>query len=383
MASINVLNSWVRSHGVPGAQPPSPPAGGGDGNVIVPPPGETFSTRFSVKLDDPAYTSPAALMFLSTQLQADYAAVGVQTSYESIELDQAQAEETNRQQQEQLQAIADALRKAAEASAASRAAGWGGAAAGAAGAIAGSVALIAMGPLGMLVAAAICIFAALELSNQVLKECDVKTADGTKTLDVGVGGMVDAIIAQQISDGTIVIAETDSEGNKIMPDNVPPGTLVMTKDELSVYQAVWTATAAIGVAGGLAGGGFGAAARFEKVLKAAMTADAAAKAGSSLGRTASTVANAADTAAIVTQAATQTAVTTANVFVANAQGDAKEARAQADTLEAQMKLFSQLIEIHRKAVDEALRQLNESVRNSVEQFKNLSETARYAVRSNA
>lgn len=383
MASIDALNNWVRSYGVPGTQPPAPPAGGSGGNATLPPPGETFSSRFSVRLEDPSCTTPAALMFLSTQLQADYTAVGVQTSFESIELDQAEAEEANRQQQHQLQAIADAFRKAAEASAASRAAGWGGAAAGLAGAAAGSVALIAMGPLGMLVAAAICIFAALELTNQVLKECDVKTADGTKTLDVGVGGMVDAIIAQQISDGTIVIAETDSEGNKIMPENVPPGALVMTKDELSVYQAVWTATAAVAVAGGLAGGGFGAAARFEKVLKAAMTADATAKAGSSLGRTVTTVANAADTATIVTQTVTQTAVTTANVFVAKAHGDAKEARARADTLEAQAALFSQLIEIHRKAVDEALHRLNESVRNSVEQFKDLSETARYAVRSNA
>lgn len=383
MASVDTLNSWVKTHGLPGMAPLEVSTGGG-GTVAVPPRPETFSSRFSVALPNPATLSPEMVMALIAYLQTDYSAVSVQTNYESIELAEAENEEMVRVLQQNADFIADRMREAARLSGGSSAAGWGGAIGGGVAAAVGGVAAIALGPIGWVIAAAAAIFAAVEIANMGLKQGDVQFTDlngNRKVLDIGLGGMVDRIIQQQIKDGTIVVAETDGNGNRIEPQNVKPGAIVMTRDQIAVYQAVWTAAATLAAGGTMAGAGFAAAARFEKVLKAAMEAGTATKDFSMVASAANTIANAADTGGQIVTTAANVTVAAIGVGTAQCRSDEKEARARGDTLEAQMELIGQLIDLNKKAIQKALEIMNKSTLDAIKEFSDISQAARHAVKS--
>jgi hypothetical protein len=122
--------------------------------------------------------------------------------------------------------------------------------------------------------------AALNVADVAVQQAGVEVTDVngvTKRLDLSLGGMVDAIVAQQIHDGSIVRTNADGQiidkDNNVIEDQTRKvGVKYMNPSELQEYQTGWTIAANVIVAAAMIAAGAGGVSAATNAARAGLKA---------------------------------------------------------------------------------------------------------------
>lgn len=383
MSSIGLSPpSYTPSPGAPApAHGPAGPASGPGSLVSIAP--SPFASGLVPKFDE------AKLMQDLAEAHADLTKEGIKTSNQRLLEAERERKLIN---QKILDLMANAAKLADEAKKAaseSKVAGWAEAIGGLVGAVAAwvgvGVSLAVTGgasaPL-VFVAVSGSLAALQDVTNMGLKEDGVKWKSVTgesKQADVSFGGMIDAIVDQQIVDGTIVEIRKNSNGDFVDKNGLViedphktarPGTIFMTSKELAEWKMGWTITTTLVVAAATIMAGYGAA---EFAHKGAIVASKAADFGK-LAKFGEIGAEGVGIVADTFQAVASIVQGTITLKLSEIDADTDEARAWKAFYESSVKELTQRLSIIMELIKQLVKNMNEIHEGASDAIKGTSES---------
>lgn len=300
----------------------------------------------------------------------------VKTGTETIKIGAADREAMTKKVKEQMEIAAQKAKEAAEAAENNKIAGWCQAIFGLIGAVLGIVGAVfaAIGTAGagtplVVVAVIGAVLAVQDVANMAVKEAGVEVTNvngDKKALDISFGGMIGAIVDQQLKDGTIVEIRKDASGNYIDKEgnviqdphlDAKPGAIFMDEKQLGDWKMGWTITTSLLIAAGTMATGVAGMAGMERAAKAA------AKAGEGLSRAATAaerVTEGAQVAADLGQAASTGVQGGIGIKVADLNRDSDRARAGKAYYENMIKEIGMRMNMTQDMIRELVTRMNDA-----------------------
>jgi hypothetical protein len=281
----------------------------------------------------------------------------------------------------------DAAQKAAAASSDSQIADWVMSVAALVGAVAIVVGTVGTGAAAaaVLVGVAATGIAALQVANMAVKTAGVQVTDAmgeTKPLSLDFGGLVDAVVAQQMADGNIVETHVDADGKTVDQSNnviddayrkAHPGATYMDAAGLAQWKSGWTEAlnVALGVAMVAAGAGGASAA-----MTAAKTAEKVGEDAAKLSKMVQWSANGVQGVSDATQGGAAIYGGKRSQDVAYADFDKNRFIAQQHLYESTLTLLSRQMTYQMNGLNQALTTLNDRTAKTSDAIANVASASR-------
>lgn len=337
--------------------------------------GPRFSVKAVPRLAEPEKFDSDTLSEMLVELTNSITTISALTAREKTDHDAANRKDLQKKAKEQMEIQMHKAKDEADNAEKNKIAGWCSAIFGLLGAafgcLAAGAAILATGggaTVGSVLLVVACVAGALmaiqEVVNMGIQEAKIEIDDpvngGKKRLDVGFGGMVDAIVTAQILDGSIAVVKRDDNGNVISDTrdkakaNFGLGCIVLDEKQLEQWKTGWTVTTSLLIAIGSIACGIGGAVGIEKALKGTL------KAGEALHQL-ERVGTAVDLITDVGQATSSIAQGIVGIITANVHADSDRARAEKNRYDQMLKLLAEQMGATNDLVREIMTQMDSLV----------------------
>jgi hypothetical protein len=320
------------------------------------------SSGYTPQLVAPAPGSfdPSLVNMLFGAINNALASQGIATGVQTLKLNDSEKAAAQKAIDDAVQNAKDAAAKAAQAAGEQNVTGWLSAIAMLGGALAGTALTAGAGAGALVIAVAVAgtAMAALQVADMGVKDAGIQVTDATgqsKPLGLGIGDLIDAIVAREIETGDIIVTHVENgktyDQNHALVDDAyrqahpnahitDEATLTKIKSGVTEGITIAIAVAMMAVGIGAAGGAMNAGSNAEKAVVVA----------SRLSRVMQVAGNATQIAADVTSGASSIVGGKLNLDVAQANLDKDQSMAQQHLMEATLKKLMQEMNLDQDTI---------------------------------